>query len=232
MVFEQTEGNPFFVEEVFRHLAEEGKLFDENGVFRPTIPVHQLRVPESVRLVLGRRLERLSGDTLRILTAAAVIGRVFPLELLEELEKARLNVDPEAPLAAMEEAERAHLVKTESVAGRPATVSSMSWCGRPSPKRSPHRAASGCTRVWPTRWSVSTNPPLKRMSRRWRIICIRRDHPWSGTRSSISFRKPRDRQAGQRLTKKLSITWTTLYLCSTMSAPCGRLICMPGVRPY
>lgn len=113
VVFEETEGNPFFVEEVFRHLAEEGKLFDQQGAFRPNLRVDQLHVPESVRLVLGRRLERLSGDAQRILTTAAVIGREFPLELLEELEKAR----PDAALEAVEEAERAHLVETER-AGR------------------------------------------------------------------------------------------------------------------
>jgi len=33
LIFDQTEGNPFFVEEVYRHLAEEGKLFDENGAW-------------------------------------------------------------------------------------------------------------------------------------------------------------------------------------------------------
>jgi serine/threonine protein kinase/tetratricopeptide (TPR) repeat protein len=109
VVFEGTEGNPFFVEEVFRHLAEEGKLFDENGAFRPGLRGDQLQVPEGVRLVLGRRLERLSEDARRILTTGALIGRVFPLELLEELEKAR----PDAALEAVEEAERTHLVETE-----------------------------------------------------------------------------------------------------------------------
>jgi len=113
VVFEQTEGNPFFVEEVFRHLTEEGKLFDEQGAFRPNLRMDQLHVPEGVRLVLGRRLERLSEDARRILTTAAVIGRVFPLELLEDLEKAR----PDAALEAAEEAERAHLVESEA-AGR------------------------------------------------------------------------------------------------------------------
>jgi eukaryotic-like serine/threonine-protein kinase len=113
VVFEETEGNPFFVEEVFRHLAEEGKLFDEKGAFRAGLRVDQLQVPEGVRLVLGRRLERLSEHARRILTTAAVIGRAFPLELLEELERAR----PDAALEAIEEAERAHLVETET-AGR------------------------------------------------------------------------------------------------------------------
>ncbi len=98
---------------MFRHLAEEGKLFDDKGGFRPGLRMDQLQVPEGVRLVLGRRLERLSEDARRTLTTAAVIGRVFPLELLEELENAR----PDAALEAVEEAERAHLVETES-AGR------------------------------------------------------------------------------------------------------------------
>ena len=114
VVFEETEGNPFFVEEVFRHLAEEGKLFDETGKFRPGLRVDQLQVPEGVRLVLGRRLDRLGADARRVLTAAAIIGRSFSLTLLEELE----NKQPDAVLDAIEEAERAHLVNSDPAAGR------------------------------------------------------------------------------------------------------------------
>ena len=62
-IFEETEGNPFFVEEVFRHLVEEGKIFDESGEFRTDLAVDQLDVPESVRLVVGRRLERLGAES-------------------------------------------------------------------------------------------------------------------------------------------------------------------------
>lgn len=110
VIFEETEGNPFFVEEVFRHLAEEGKLFDEKGAFLPGLKVDQLQVPEGVRLVLGRRLQRLGEDARRILTSAAVIGRSFPLQLLDDLEKG----NSDAVLDALEEAERAHLVESES----------------------------------------------------------------------------------------------------------------------
>ena len=113
VVFEETEGNPFFVEEVFRHLSEEGRLFDETGKWRQGLRVDQLQVPEGVRLVLGRRLERLGEEARRILTTAALIGRSFSLRLLEELE----NKQPDAALEAVEEAERAHIVVVE-LAGR------------------------------------------------------------------------------------------------------------------
>ena len=108
-IFDETEGNPFFVQEVFQHLSEEGGLLDSGGVWSPDLRIDQLRVPESVRLVIGRRLERLGEETRRVLTTAAVIGRTFSLPLLEELESTR----PDAALEAVEEAERAHLVAAE-----------------------------------------------------------------------------------------------------------------------
>lgn len=108
-IFDETDGNPFFVEEVFRHLSEEGKLFDENGKWLLNLRVDQLQVPEGVRLVLGRRLDRLGESTRKVLTTAAVIGRSFSLRLLEQLESTR----PDAALDAIEEAERARLVVPE-----------------------------------------------------------------------------------------------------------------------
>jgi eukaryotic-like serine/threonine-protein kinase len=103
IIFDETEGNPFFVEEVYQHLAEEGKLFDEKSAWRSRLQADELRVPEGVRLVIGRRLERLSEEARRILTVAALIGRSFSLRLLEALESA----PPDVALEAVEEAERA-----------------------------------------------------------------------------------------------------------------------------
>jgi len=79
VVFRETEGNPFFVEEVFQHLKEEGHLFTSEGGWRTDLHVDTLDVPEGVRLVIGRRLERLSETARRILTTGAVVGRVFSL---------------------------------------------------------------------------------------------------------------------------------------------------------
>jgi len=105
-VFRETEGNPFFVEEVYQHLAEEGKLFDEGGAWKPDLRVDTIEVPEGVRLVIGRRLERLGERAHKVLTAAAVLGRSFPLDVLEAIADA----SPDEVLDAVEEAERAQLV--------------------------------------------------------------------------------------------------------------------------
>jgi tetratricopeptide (TPR) repeat protein len=106
IIFHETEGNPFFVEEVFRHLQEEGKLLADDGRWRTDLSREELDVPEGVRLVVGRRLERLDENTVKTLTVAAVLGRRFDLGLTEE----GAALDPASFLDAIEEAETARLV--------------------------------------------------------------------------------------------------------------------------
>jgi len=115
ILFEETEGNPFFVEEVFQHLAEEGRLFDATGKWRSDLRAENLRVPESIRLVVGRRFERLSERARRVMTTAAILGRTFSSALLEAIEAG----GPDEVLDAVEEAERAHLVVAEPTAREP-----------------------------------------------------------------------------------------------------------------
>jgi predicted ATPase len=106
--YADTEGNPFLMEELFRHLAEQGKLFDEAGEFRADIKTTDLTVPESLRLVTGRRLARLDPKTLKILDSAAVIGRSFTFQLLAS----SIQADPDSLLDSLEEAENAGLISS------------------------------------------------------------------------------------------------------------------------
>ncbi len=85
IVFDVTEGNPFFVQEVYHHLIEDGRVLDAAGEFRPDITIDEIDVPESARLVIGRRLDRLSDPERKILSAAAVIGRSFSFQLVRLL---------------------------------------------------------------------------------------------------------------------------------------------------
>src|SRR6266511_1420484 len=70
----QTDGNPFFVGEVVRLLASEGHLNDPD--------TWQGVIPQGVREVVGRRLDRLSEPTNEALRVAAAIGREFEERLL------------------------------------------------------------------------------------------------------------------------------------------------------
>ena len=109
VIFNETEGNPFFVGEVFEHLSEEGKLFDEAGAWKEDARVDELDVPEGVRLVIGRRLERLSESTPKLLTAAAIFGRRFDVNVVEAVSGLH-NIEGDAFLDALEEAETAKLI--------------------------------------------------------------------------------------------------------------------------
>jgi DNA-binding SARP family transcriptional activator len=75
-----TEGNPLFVEEVVRLLTSEEAL--EQVADADT---WRRIVPESVRAVIRRRLERLSENCRLVLVLAAVLGREFDLAALERV---------------------------------------------------------------------------------------------------------------------------------------------------
>ncbi|NQU07725.1 MAG: protein kinase, partial [Candidatus Abyssubacteria bacterium] len=114
LIYRETEGNPFFVEEVYKHFAEEGKLFDAEGHWRSDLEIGEEEVPRGVRLVVGRRLERVSEKCKHVLITAAVIGRGFSFELLEELA----NLDEDALFNAIEVAEQAQLITSKIEGGK------------------------------------------------------------------------------------------------------------------
>ena len=111
-IYAETEGNPFFVEEVFKHLAESGLIIDPEGRWRTDLEVSELEVPESVRLVVGRRLERLGEHARRALSEAAIVGRLFDFRLLEVIAD---DLGEDSLLDALDEAERAGLVTSAAV---------------------------------------------------------------------------------------------------------------------
>jgi predicted ATPase len=81
----ETDGNPFFVGEVLRSLRNRAAAYDPETRRWSVDRSVPLGLPESVRDVIGRRVERLSDEAQEALTLASVIGRSFELELLERL---------------------------------------------------------------------------------------------------------------------------------------------------
>ncbi len=85
-VARETDGNPFFVAEILRHLVESGAIFQqESGRWALSRSLPDLGLPDSVREVIGRRIRRLGDETSQVLGIAAVIGRDFDAEVLERV---------------------------------------------------------------------------------------------------------------------------------------------------
>lgn len=87
----QTEGNPFFVGEVVRLLVASG----EADAKLDALP-HPLRIPDTVRDVIQRRLDLLSAECRSVLATAAVVGLEFGLQVL-----LRVNTDLTKPVLSL-----------------------------------------------------------------------------------------------------------------------------------
>ncbi|HEX5375813.1 MAG TPA: adenylate/guanylate cyclase domain-containing protein, partial [Solirubrobacterales bacterium] len=75
LVHERSAGNPFFVEEIVRELAEDGTLEGERGEYRLARPVEELSVPASVQTVLAARIDRLAPEAKLLLQSMSVAGK-------------------------------------------------------------------------------------------------------------------------------------------------------------
>jgi tetratricopeptide (TPR) repeat protein len=100
-VYEMTEGNPFFVGEIVRLLAGEGRLQRPAEATALTITL-----PQGVREAIGRRLNGLSEECNRVLALASVIGREFRVNVLQQVA----DVPAERVLETLEEAVAARIV--------------------------------------------------------------------------------------------------------------------------
>ncbi len=102
----ETEGNPFFISEVLRHLMETGAVHERDGRWEARRPTEELGIPEGVRDVIGRRLSRLSEGANQALTLGAVVGLEFDLATVQ----AACSIDEDALVSALDEAVAAHLL--------------------------------------------------------------------------------------------------------------------------
>ena len=113
MIYEQSEGNPYFIEEFCRYLFEEGWVNEirpprgwpgETAVF----------VPATIRELILSRVRRLSVPCRQVLQQGAFLGRQFDVDALWELT----GLPQETLIGLLEEAIRAHLILETSAAGK------------------------------------------------------------------------------------------------------------------
>jgi predicted ATPase len=108
---QETDGNPFFLGELLRHLAETGAISrDESGQWTASESFRDHGLPVSVREVIGRRVASLGDQAMQALIMAAVSGRRFDLEVLA----IALGIELDVLLDVMDAAIAATLVINDS----------------------------------------------------------------------------------------------------------------------
>ncbi len=104
LLIARTEGNPFFLEESVRALAETGVLAGERGAYRLVKAAPIVQLPETVQALLAARIDRLPPEDKSLLQSASVIGTSVPLALLQAISE-RSADDLAARLAQLQSAE-------------------------------------------------------------------------------------------------------------------------------
>jgi predicted ATPase len=107
-IYAETNGNPFYTREVFRHLIEEEKIIPRAGRWSTDLSVSDLGIPEGVRQVLDRRVSRLSQETQRLLRFASAFTGGFTFQVLQALTE----LSEETLLNSLDEALQAGLIRT------------------------------------------------------------------------------------------------------------------------
>jgi class 3 adenylate cyclase len=84
-ITDRAAGNPFFAEEMVRELAERGVLRGQRGAYISAAEVSEVSVPGTLQATIAARIDRLDPLAKRTLSAAAVIGSRFDLDVLTVL---------------------------------------------------------------------------------------------------------------------------------------------------
>jgi len=104
VLHERTGGNPFFIEEIVRSLAEAGSLEGSRGAYRLTCPFEDSGVPAEVQTVLAARIDRLGPEAKRLLGAASVAGKEVAERALLRIAGLDRPEQAETPLRELIEA--------------------------------------------------------------------------------------------------------------------------------
>jgi predicted ATPase len=116
LIIQKSEGNPLFVEEVVRMLIERGALIRENGTWMIQQDLSLLEIPDNLKRLVLSRIDRLDEEPKRVLRVASVIGREFPVKVLEQVYS---NPDQDVKhgkmVAHLSTLEYANLVKLAAV---------------------------------------------------------------------------------------------------------------------
>ena len=88
-LYEESEGNPFFIEEVVKSLVTEGVIDLDDYTWKSSLDMSKIHIPGTIRDVIGRRIDKLDESTRGILRYASIIGNQFTFKTLFKLSESK-----------------------------------------------------------------------------------------------------------------------------------------------
>ncbi len=110
-IFQETEGNPLFVEEVCKALVESGKIYFQDGEWHRG-ELDALDIPQGVQMAIQSRLGKLAEEDQSTLQTAAILGREFRFDMLQKVS----DLGEDQLITSLEKALRAQLIEEVSPA--------------------------------------------------------------------------------------------------------------------
>lgn len=105
-IYRETNGNPFFIEEVCRALVESGVVYYEAGEWHRQ-SMEEIEIPQGVQVAVESRLTNLPKEYQDLLRMASIIGREFSFDILA----AALDTDEDSIIDGLEAAEEAQMIQ-------------------------------------------------------------------------------------------------------------------------
>lgn len=210
----ETQGNPFFLEEVVRHLVEAGLLRENGGLAADRVSALAPGVPEGIRDVLLRRLQRLGASAQQALATASVIGSEFDAEVLAHI----MGSDVPTLVPLLDEGLRARLIvevpdRIERYGFQHALVQQTLYEEHSANRRALLHAAAGA--ALEELYATDLDPYLADLSRHYSLAAER----WSS--SVVRYARAAGEQALELLAYEDAITEFTRALNALEVADAG-----------
>jgi class 3 adenylate cyclase len=93
IIMERSEGNPFYLEEVIRHLMEQALIVQDEEGWHATEELEEMSIPDTLQGVLLARIDRLEEDVRTTLQIASVIGKSFLFRILDSITEAEYQLE-------------------------------------------------------------------------------------------------------------------------------------------
>lgn len=109
LILARSEGNPFYLEEIIRHLIDQEVIVHQQRVWRVTKEITEIHIPDTLHGVLLARIDRLEEDVRTTLQIASVIGKSFLFRILDSISEAEHQLE-----AHLSQLQRVDLVREKT----------------------------------------------------------------------------------------------------------------------